>query len=373
MKRRLPTSSELIGYLGKLDASSQYTNFGVLHQELQKYIASRYHALSSQVALASSATLALSLCIKYYQLKAPTKKDFFVVMPSWTFAATAHSALFIGCRVVFVDTSKDGLLEPLYVRELIQNNIIKGADLILPVIPFGRSYESKEWEDFSGETGIPVVIDCAAGFSSARLSRIPTIVSTHATKYFPTGEGGFILCAQEKLIAYIRSASNFGFAGSRTSNHIGTNAKLSEYHAAIGLAYRDVMLSKSSIHYRAQVNEYLECLSKSCLAPFGNSLDLPVSTFNIQLPEVVEDNTIEFISGIMVTRFGIEARRWWHSPLHRQAAFTHCHIAGGLENTTTLARSVIGVPLGDHVEISLIKYIVESLLYAYEHSLAMVG
>lgn len=368
MKRRLPVSSELSDYLSKSEALGQYTNFGILHQELQQYIASRYNAHSLQVALASSATLALSLCVKYYQQRSALPDDFLVVMPSWTFAATAHSALFIGCQVAFVDTSESGILEPDYIRKLIGEGVIRDVGLVMPVIPFGRAYESKEWEEFFEATGIPVVIDCAAGFSSAKLSTIPAIVSTHATKYFPTGEGGFVLCADEELVACIKSSSNFGFKGSRSSFLLGTNAKLSEYHAAIGLAYKDGRLFDSCQLYRKQAEQYIRCLEKSPLRPFGNSIEVPVSTFNVQLPEMANENCIEIISGIMVARHGVEARKWWQSPLHMQPAFKQCQVAGRLDNTDALSRTVIGVPIGEHLDSSLIEYIVESLVLSYERA-----
>ena len=371
MKRRLPTSSELSDYLSKSEALGQYTNFGILHQELQQYIASYYRANSSQVALASSATLALSLCVRYYQQRYAVPNDFLVVMPSWTFAATAHSALFIGCQVAFVDTSESGMLEPSYIRNLISKGVIKNAGLIMPVIPFGRAYESKEWVEFFKDTGIPVVIDCAAGFSSAQLSPIPTIVSTHATKYFPTGEGGFVLCANKELVACIKSSSNFGFKGSRSSCLVGTNAKLSEYHAAVGLAYKDKRLFDSGQIYRKQAETYIKCLESSPLRPFGNSIDVPVSTFNIQLPEISNESCIEVISGMMVARHGVEVRKWWQAPLHMQPAFKDCQVAGSLEHTDTLSRTVIGVPIGEHLDASLIEYIVESLISSYKQSVSI--
>ena len=365
MKRRLPSWSEILPYISKSEASGQYTNFGFLHQELQDYLGYKYEGSSAEVALTSSATLALSLCIKYYQQQSSFDGNFTVVMPSWTFAATGHSALFVGAKIDFIDTSENGMITPEHIEYLLDAQKIERADLILPVIPFGRKYDPKVWEVFSLKTNIPVVLDCAAGFSSAILSDIPTIVSTHATKYFPTAEGGFVLCKNQELISSIKSSSNFGFQGSRSSSIYGTNAKLSEYHAAIGLAYRDLLLQASDRQYQRQVIKYFELLELTPFCPFANSIDNPVATFNIKLPELDSPNYIRDLTSLMVSDHGIEIRRWWQAPLHKQLAFKDCGICGDLNNTNILARSVVGLPLGDHIGNSIIHYVVESLTKSY--------
>jgi dTDP-4-amino-4,6-dideoxygalactose transaminase len=365
MKRRLPVSSQLTSYLSKSESMGQYTNFGPLHNELRKYFAERYKGESANVALASSATLALSLCISHYRQYHTLSSTFNVVMPSWTFSATAQSAMLLGCNITFIDTAPDGSINPTNIMNLIDNGSLEKPSLILPVIPFGRSYNTEEWEDFSQKTGIPVVIDCAAGFSSAQLSSIPTVVSTHATKYFPTGEGGFVLCSDKDFIAGIKAASNFGFNGSRSSIAIGTNAKLSEYHSAIGLAYRDTMLDHADSTYRRQAQQYFDSLKTSTFRPFANSIDNPVSTFNIQIPDRGSDSILESMVGMMVSRHAVEIRPWWQFPLHLQPAFAQCKCIGDMKNTRTLARTVVGIPLGEHLDTSLIPYIIESLENTY--------
>jgi len=370
MKRRLPSWQQIQPYISKSEALGQYTNFGFLHKELQDYLGSRYGGSYADVALTSSATLALSLCIKYYQQQSNHSSNFTVIMPSWTFAATGHSALFVGTRIEFIDTAENGIISPEHVKNLLDSQKITRADLILPVIPFGRMYDPKVWEIFSLNTNIPVVLDCAAGFSSATLSHIPTVVSTHATKYFPTAEGGFVLCKNQELISSIKCLSNFGFQGSRSSSLLGTNAKLSEYHAAIGLAYKDLLLQASNEQYKQQVKKYFKLLKLTPFTPFANSIDNPVSTFNIKLPKISSPSHIRDLTSRMVSDHGIETRRWWQAPLHKQLAFKKCGICEDLINTDILACSVVALPLGEHIADSDIHYIVDSLMNSYTDSLA---
>jgi dTDP-4-amino-4,6-dideoxygalactose transaminase len=99
--------------------------------------------------------------------------------------------------------------------------------------------------EFQRTTGIPVVIDNAASFD--RLSEnpdpfvgeIPVALSFHATKAFGCGEGGGILCTNEQLASRIARALNFGFRNSRNCAVPSMNGKMSEYHAAVGLAELD--------------------------------------------------------------------------------------------------------------------------------------
>ena len=64
---------------------------------------------------------------------------------------------------------------------------------VLPVAPFGRPTDVVAWYRFRSRTGLPVVIDAAAGFDTITLGAAPTVISLHATKVFGVGEGGFVM------------------------------------------------------------------------------------------------------------------------------------------------------------------------------------
>ena len=114
--------------------------------------------------------------------------------------------------------------------------------------------------DFRSRTGIPVIMDAAAGFDTAVLSPIPTIVSLHATKALGCGEGGFVMSTDKELISRITGRSNFGFMSRREAMSVGTNAKMSEYHAAVGLSALDewpktrATLMKIAKNYRTRLS-----------------------------------------------------------------------------------------------------------------------
>ena len=106
---------------------------------------------------------------------------------------------------------------------------------------------------------VPVIIDAAAGFdvfsTTCRPQKVPVIISTHATKAFGTGEGGFVSCDNTDLLERVRRVTNFGLTPDRRIEYNGLNAKFSEYHAAVGLAELDGWPEKRE-KYLEQTKKY---------------------------------------------------------------------------------------------------------------------
>ena len=109
---------------------------------------------------------------------------------------------------------------------------------------------SRTLAGFPEQTGIPVVIDAAASFEaisdepSRLLSELPVALSFHATKAFATGEGGCVITTDAELATSVTRSLNFGFYEDRESRSASTNGKMSEYHAAVGLAELDAWPAK---------------------------------------------------------------------------------------------------------------------------------
>src|SRR5262249_25159808 len=135
---------------------------------------------------------------------------------------------------------------------LVHHPLINKIGLVVPVAPFGRPVPHEPWHAFRRKTSIPVIIDGAASFDTiARapdryISDIPVALSFHATKSFATGEGGAVATTDAEVVARATQALNFGFYGTRDSQLASTNGKMSEYHAAVGLAELDGWEEKQS-------------------------------------------------------------------------------------------------------------------------------
>jgi dTDP-4-amino-4,6-dideoxygalactose transaminase len=102
---------------------------------------------------------------------------------------------------------------------------------IMPVAPFGQPINVEPWDRLRSCTGIAVVIDAAASFDSLRVGETPAVVSLHATKVVGVGKAALLLTGSQ-----YPNTSELGFHLNRQTVVSAVNAKLSEYHAAVGLA-----------------------------------------------------------------------------------------------------------------------------------------
>jgi dTDP-4-amino-4,6-dideoxygalactose transaminase len=238
----LPTAAQLLPYLSRIDATRNYTNWGPLSSELESRLAARFGVSAGSVVSASSGTTALVGAILATSGRATADRPF-AILPALTFVATAIAVEQCGYRVHLADVSAaDWLLD---ARALESHPLLPKTGLVVPVSAYGRPVVHGAWQAFRQQTGIPVVIDGAASFEAldARragvVSDIPVALSFHATKAFATGEGGCVVTTDGAHAVSITRALNFGFHDDRTCRAASTNGKMSEYHAAVGLAELD--------------------------------------------------------------------------------------------------------------------------------------
>lgn len=243
----LPTAAQLLPYLSRIDTGRCYTNWGPLSSELEKRLAHRFEVHEHGVVSASSGTAALVGAILATAGRATADRPF-AILPALTFVATAIAVEQCGYRVHLADVSPaDWMLDAASLRTHDQ---IDRTGVVVPVAAFGQALPHAPWQAFREQTGVPVVIDAAAGFDaiSARpaelLSEIPVALSFHATKAFATGEGGCVITSDAALGASVTRCLNFGFHEDRESRSASINGKMSEYHAAIGLAELDRWTAK---------------------------------------------------------------------------------------------------------------------------------
>lgn len=234
----MPTPQELLPWLERMHAARHYSNFGPLVRELETAFAQRFNLPLEQLTTVANATQGLELVLQALDL--PTQAR--VLVPAFTFVATATAVLRAGHVPVLADVDEHTwLLTPDIARAACNATRI---DAVLPVATFGMPHDMLAWRQFERDTGLPVVIDAAAAYGSQWLqgAQGTLVFSLHTTKSLPAGEGGLIVSTHPGLAARVRQLSNFGInldpAASvpmGTLASLGTNAKMSEYHAAIGL------------------------------------------------------------------------------------------------------------------------------------------
>lgn len=161
-----------------------------------------------------------------------------VIMPSFTFVATAHALEWIGLRPVFVDIDPvTHNIDPARIDEAITGR----TSAIVGVHLWGAPCDVPAIEEVAANRGLPVMYDASHAFGSSLDGRkiggfgACEVFSLHATKFVHTFEGGVITTDDDDLAAKMRLMRNFGFSGFDNVVSAGINAKMPEISAAMGL------------------------------------------------------------------------------------------------------------------------------------------
>lgn len=337
-RARLPGAGAVLPYLREVDANAWYSNFGALNTRLENRLADHFGLKSGQAVCLANGTCGLTLSLMALGAAAGGE----CLLPSFTFAAVPGAVLAAGLTPRFIDIDPaTWALDPARAeKEVAAQGRTGGAvGALIVVSPFGAPVDPAPWEKFTDKTGVPVVIDAAWGFDSARVGKGPVMVSLHATKVLGIGEGGLVACRDKDLISDIRCRANFGFGADRLSEKPGLNAKMSEFAAAVGLAALDA--------YPAVRGDSL-ALAGHYLHAFGDAADM----------DILPGFTGDWASAAFAVRFGrpvaarvaeglakedIEARPWWGTPCHRHPAFAGCP-RGDLPETESLAARALNLP-----------------------------
>jgi dTDP-4-amino-4,6-dideoxygalactose transaminase len=353
---RLPRAEKIMSYLREIDRSRVYTNFGPLHSQLQTRLAEHHGVEARNLALAGSGTSALMALIMAVIPSQPADQRL-CLCPSYTFVGTGAAARLCGLEPFLLDVDPNSwALDP---DELEKCQELERVALVLVVAPYGRPPDLQRWERFTQCTRIPVIVDGAACFDAINASEIvlgtiPVSVSLHATKTFSTGEGGMLLGADPALIARATRALNFGFYDDRRSVGPCFNGKLSEYHAAVGLAELDDWEAKRGC-FLAAAQEYAAQGERMGLEQFLHvSVDYASPYACFLAPD--RERASKVVAAL--SRADIGWRRWYEGGLHQQPCFRDCS-ASTMTMTDELAQRLIGLPMFPDLSSQAIASIME--------------
>lgn len=210
--------------------SGWLTNNGAMVQRLEKEVAE--HLDVAHCIAVVNGTAGLEVALRALGMAGE------VVVPSYTFVASAHAIRWIGGTPKFVDIDpKTHSIDPGRVREAMTPETTG----IMATHLWGRPAEIEALQELAEERGVPLVFDAAHAFSVTHGGQMiggfgdAEVFSFHATKFFSSFEGGAITTNDDSLAEQLRLHRNFGF---ETFDHVvsdGTNAKMTEICAAMGL------------------------------------------------------------------------------------------------------------------------------------------
>lgn len=343
----MPLAEELLPWLKRIDATRWYSNFGPLVRELESALIGMFAARSDKslhLTTVSNCTAGLELALLALKLKPGSR----VLVPALTFVATATAVMRAGHVPVIADVDPHTwLLTPAIARAALARAAL---DAILPVATFGCPHEIEGWNAFITETGLPVIIDAAAAFGNQwECGQTTLVFSLHATKSLAAGEGGMVVSRDFDLVARIRKLSNFGI---NLDPHevtpvgqvemAGSNAKMSEYHAAIGLAN----LAKWPALAASRVEVYARYAGRlgevAGLNPRWQRV--PAQTVRTLMCFRVRSAGLREAIEVACATAGIETRRWYLPPLNRHFAFATLPVSGSVREADQLFDELVGLP-----------------------------
>lgn len=289
----LPQASEILPFLEQIDRNQWYSNFGPLIQEFEERV---HHLLSTADPEPDRGTIHLTtLSSGYHALEFAVRaltsdRPGCVLLPAITFGACPLAIQHAGRSAVVTDVdSATWTLTPRIARAAIRHLEVSA---VMPVSIYGVPLPTGEWDEFTDDTGIPVIIDAAAAFEVQMPPKHGLVAySLHATKPLGIGEGGILLGRDPVVIEQARQYSNFGML-QRIVHSDGSNSKLSEYHAAVGLAQLQ-RWPQIKDKRRQLLSAYRHHIGKLSGVSFQSSVDaavlsllmLNIEEFSIQLPE----------------------------------------------------------------------------------------
>jgi dTDP-4-amino-4,6-dideoxyglucose len=318
------------------------SNGGPLVQEFERRIAEL--AGTRYCVATCNATAALQLAIQAAGLTGE------VIVPSLTFAATAHVVAWLGLTPVFCDVDRDtGLIDPHHVESLIG----PATSGILGVHLWGRPAAVDRLEELARRYHLRLLFDAShalactwggrpvGGFGTAE------VFSFHSTKFVNAFEGGALVTDDGELAERAASVRNFGITGTDEVSYVGINAKMSEASAAMGLTSLD-SIDRFVTHNVVNYRRYQDGLAG---IPGIRMLPLDERERNNYQYVIIEVDE----AGARIDRDGllsllhaenVMARRYFHPGCHEMAPYRG---SASLPRTEALSARVLALPTGTAV------------------------
>ncbi|GAA0702322.1 aminotransferase class I/II-fold pyridoxal phosphate-dependent enzyme [Kitasatospora atroaurantiaca] len=358
---QVPDREALLGRLGGILDSGQLTN-GRTVAELEEAAAELLEV--PHVVAVSNCTAGLMLVLQAAGVGGGRP----VVMPGFTFSATAHAAHWAGGTPLFAEArEQDITLDPADAEARLKSADRPAALMATHV--YGTPCQVEELQRIADTAGVPLVYDAAHGFGSSRQGvpvggfGLAEVFSMSPTKVAVAGEGGLVATRDGALAATLRTARDYGNPGDYNTLFPGLNARMSELHAAVGLNWLAVLPERVA-HRGALVAEFAAAVAG---LP-GLRLALPepgdVSTFK-DLTLILDSEHFGLTADQLARALkaeGIDTRRYFHPPVQRQQAYAHLGQADALPVTDRLAAAVLTVPLWSHMDAATVRRTAEAVV-----------
>jgi len=297
-----------------------------------------------------------------------------VIVPSFTFVATAHCLQWQEITPVFCDIEPNShTIDPKQIEQLITPKTTG----IIAVHLWGNSCDTKALEDIAERHNLKLLFDAshALGISHKGIKvgnfGHAEVFSFHATKFVNCFEGGAIVTNDHKMAKKIRLMKNFGFAGLDNVVHLGTNGKMSEPSAAMGLTSLESMqdfIAANKSNYRRYVSG-LRTIPGCRLLEYDEKEENNFQYIVIEINEedfgLSRDQLVDILHAE-----NIRARRYFYPGVHNMEPY-HSHFPNAglvLPTTNRVVTEVMSLPTGTAVDDGIVDLICQLIAFIAENS-----
>lgn len=358
--------------MNKLLDNRWLTNNGPLVQEFEGRVAEMI-GVKHCIAICN-ATIGLEIAIRAAGLTGE------VIVPSFTFIATAHALQWQEITPVFCDVDPvTHNIDPKKIEALITPRTTG----IIGVHVWGRACAIQELTEIAVKHDLKLIFDAAHAFACSYTPPSPTsrqqmignfgnaeVFSFHATKFFNTFEGGAIVTNDDELATKIRLMKNFGFVDYDKVTYIGTNGKMNEVCAAMGLTGLESLQEFIAINYRNYLQYQRELAGIEGLRMIRyreqeqNNYHYIILEIDEHLTGISRDDLVDILHAENVL-----ARRYFYPGCHQmepyRSYFPHARFL--LPETEKLTQQVISLPNGTAVGKDEITTICQLIRVVIEH------
>jgi dTDP-4-amino-4,6-dideoxygalactose transaminase len=367
----VPDREAVLARVGDVLDRRWLTNDGPCVRELEArlcaYLGVRHCVLTC------NGTIALEIAIRAAGLTGE------VIVPSLTFVATAHALAWQGLTPVFCDVDpRTHNLDPRLVDALVTPR----TTALIGVHLWGRPCDTEALDAVARRHGLVVLYDAAHAFACSHRGRMiggygrAEVLSFHATKVWNTLEGGAIATDDDALAARARLMRNFGFEGYDRVGSLGTNGKMNEVSAAVGLAgleTLDDVLAANRRNYE-RYRRRLADLPGVTLVPYDDAercnrhyvvLEVDAAAAGIARDRLVE---VLWAENVM-------ARRYFHPGCHAMEPYRSRVPPAWrrLPETERLASRLVTLPTGTAVDEAAVDGVCEVVRVAVERAAELEG
>jgi dTDP-4-amino-4,6-dideoxygalactose transaminase len=353
----------LLDELRAIEDSGIYSNHGPVARRFEAKAVETVFGGQGACLAVCNATVGLIIALRQAVIGDPHGR--FALMPAFTFAATAHAAIWAGMTPLLCDVDPDDWSASGRAEERLLAKHGKAIGVLMPYATFGNDIDLDRYVWLARRYEVGVVIDAAAslGTVDAKGRGFGTgfphalVYSMHATKTFATGEGGLIYSADPARIAALQAMSNFGFDGARSASLPGINAKLNEVGALLALAKLGE-LEQVADHRAALTERYRQELA--CF-----DLQLPrarrqaMQFMPLLLPRELAPARDAVIAGLAA--HGVGAGAYFSPHLAEQPYFQDTCTFGPLPVSDDISARALSLPITDAMTVEDVSYICAAL------------